>query len=708
MSGPEHPSAELRPGDTRAGCRVERLLGRGGMGAAYLATRVHDGAPVVLKLLAPGLARDPTLRGRFRREWEALRRLQGHPHVVGVLAIDDDDPPCIVLEFVDGTALDRAVARGPLPSDQALGLAAGVARGLAALHAVGIVHRDIKPANLIATPRGGVKVVDLGLAKDMFRTALTQPGQLLGTAHYMAPEQWEDGPIDARTDVYALGATLYHLLTGRPPFHDAGDDIDEVADRALAGSFPPPRALAPATPPEAELVVLRMLAPRAADRYAGAEDCAADLEAVRRGGAARVPCLVLEPGGARAPLVGADLLTLGADPRAWPGAPGPGLAAKHAQVRREERGLVVRDLQSPAGTFVGDQRLAPGQAHVLRPGDRLRLGGVVARFEDPAADGGGAAAWLRDVERATAPLPVVEVLAALGDARAAAFALERLAPDRWGEAPLAQALGPDAARAVAAWRRERAGRRGRRRGAPRGDRRAGAAPPRGVPRLVARGARHGARPARATRPGRRPVPRARGRRRRAGPRPARRRARRARPALPGAAARADRAAAGGHAPAPPPALAGRARGRGAAAAPRAGRAARPAGRAPRPPGRARAGARRRGRAPRRRARLRRARGAAPPGRGARARGPPGPRARAAAGAEAAGRALFLAAPAAAQAFAARLAAAWQERARAARASLAALAGHDAGPDPAAWTTLLAPRLAQVPAVSPYGWSSPGP
>jgi hypothetical protein len=458
VSAPSPVAREPQPGEVRAGCRIERLLGRGGMGAAFLATRLADGQPVVLKVLAPALSRDGPLRARFRREWEALQRIAAHPNVVRVNSVDGEaELPCIELEFVEGVALDRLLSqRGRLAPADATALACGVARGLAALHAVGLVHRDVKPANLIVTPGGGVKVVDLGLAKDMFRTALTRPGQLLGTAHYMAPEQWDERPTDARSDVFALGATLYHALLGRTPFAEAGDDMDDVADRALAGDYPAPRSLVADLPAELELVLHRMLAPDPRHRYARAEDCVEDLEAIARGGVARVPCLVLEGAGAsRAPLLPGELFTLGAEAGCFLRV--PGAAPRHAQVRREERGYALRDLSSPTGTFVGAERLAPGQARVLQDGDVVRLGAASVRFHDPSA-APAAASFLRDVERAVAPAAVVDALVAAGDPRAAAYLLERLTPDRAaldaGARLLAALLGPDVAQRVHARRRE--------------------------------------------------------------------------------------------------------------------------------------------------------------------------------------------------------------------------------------------------------------
>src|SRR5690606_42126852 len=182
----------------------------------------------------------------------------------------------------EGPALSRAIAerRRLAPADAAR-IAKGVALALGALHARGVLHRDVKPANVLLDPAGRARLVDLGLAKDVFLSGLTEPGQLLGTIHYMAPEQWNEQPLDPRCDVFALGATLYHALIGVPPF--PGQDAAEVADLATAGEYPPPRALVPDVPPALEEVVYLCLAPEPGRRYPDARACAEALGPVLRG-----------------------------------------------------------------------------------------------------------------------------------------------------------------------------------------------------------------------------------------------------------------------------------------------------------------------------------------------------------------------------------------------------------------------------------------
>jgi len=428
------------------------------MGEVYLAAD-PDGAPCVLKFLAAALARDARLRTRFEREWAALQRVGPHPNVVGIRRVRGDaDPPHIVLDYVAGTPLDQVVRLGPLAPALAGRVGLDLARGLAAVHARGLVHRDVKPANAILRPDDGATMVDFGLAKDLFVTSMTQPGQLMGTAAYMAPELWEETPADARADVFALGVTLYELLAGRRPFE--GEDMDDVVDAVLAGEYDPLPERAPGAPPELALAIARMLDADPSRRYPTGADAARDLEAVLAGGAARVPGLI-DAAGRRHPLLPGEFFTVGSDPGCEVPVEGEGVGPRHAQVRREGEAFVLLDFRSAGGTFVGDERLAPGKGRPLRDGDAVRVGPARLRFVDP---GGARAAeppaYLRDVARTPAPGVVAEALRRLGDPRAALSLLERLAPDPAAEAradaELAAALGPDAARAAGEARRARA------------------------------------------------------------------------------------------------------------------------------------------------------------------------------------------------------------------------------------------------------------
>jgi serine/threonine-protein kinase len=207
---------------------------------------------VAIKVLADTLAGDPELRERFVREARAAARLS-HPNVVTVYDVGEDKGrPYLVMECVDGGTLD---GRGPVPPDEAVALALQAAHGLAHAHDLGLVHRDVKPGNLLLRKDGTVKVADFGIARAADDSRLTQAGTILGTIRYLAPEQAAGAEATPATDVYALGAVLYELLTGRPPRNPR--TFEEIA----ADEPPTPvRDLAPDVPTELEDVVMRSLA----------------------------------------------------------------------------------------------------------------------------------------------------------------------------------------------------------------------------------------------------------------------------------------------------------------------------------------------------------------------------------------------------------------------------------------------------------------
>ncbi len=438
---------------------VEGVLGRGGMGVVYRA-RDPSGQPVVLKFLAPEQAMNPKVRRRFVREAEAMQKVGPHPHLVAIHAVEaGGDEPYLVMELVEGTPLSGLLQRhGRLAPEAAARVVIDVALGLAVVHRHGLLHRDLKPANVLVTPQGRAKLVDFGLAKDLFRSTLTAPGALLGTAAYMAPEQWEqEGPLDARCDVFGLGATLYHALAGAPPFE--GEHAAELWDAISTGEYEPLRARVPELPEPLEEVVDRMLAADRRLRYPRLEAVAEDLERALRGEPARVPCLVAqEPAPLRFALVRREEARLGREGCDLVLADAT-VSRQHALVRREERGFVLRDLKSSHGTFVNGARLTG--SHVLRDGDRIRLGDVELVFSDPLAEG---SALEVSVARAERRDPLVQGLLRLRDPRCAAHLLERLAPDPWVEAwvagGLSALLGAEVAAACGRWRAERAARVG--------------------------------------------------------------------------------------------------------------------------------------------------------------------------------------------------------------------------------------------------------
>ncbi|MFL6292843.1 MAG: protein kinase domain-containing protein [Thermoanaerobaculia bacterium] len=240
--------------------RIERLLGRGGMGEVYLAWDERLERRVALKRILEGSNLDPQLRERFRREARATARLS-HPAIVQVHDIvEDGSGDCIVMEYVQGRTLAFLLASGPPGPALALRLAREIAEGLAHAHAQGILHRDLKTENVIVTPEGHAKILDFGLSKPVSPeedSGLTAKGAVLGTFRSMSPEQALGRGLDERSDLFSLGVLLYELLTGRSPFRAASSA--ETLDRLLHHEPPPLARLRPDLPPEVSELVTRLL-----------------------------------------------------------------------------------------------------------------------------------------------------------------------------------------------------------------------------------------------------------------------------------------------------------------------------------------------------------------------------------------------------------------------------------------------------------------
>jgi len=211
-------AANLQSGDTVGPYRIDSRLGEGGMGLVYKAVG-PGGVHVALKLVRGKLAADRVFRKRFDREAGAARRVS-HRHVVPVLDTGEHEGiPYMAQQFIGGGTLQDKIERdGQLDLESAVTLCLEVAKGLSALHAEGLVHRDLKPANILLDEQGRAYITDFGLAKDRDASALTEPGQAVGSMDYMAPEQIRGEEVSGSTDVYALGCVIYEALVGDPPF----------------------------------------------------------------------------------------------------------------------------------------------------------------------------------------------------------------------------------------------------------------------------------------------------------------------------------------------------------------------------------------------------------------------------------------------------------------------------------------------------------
>jgi serine/threonine protein kinase len=217
---PRDFSPESRIGGRVGGYRIESVLGVGGMGIVYRASG-PDNKQVAVKLIKEDFARDEIFLRRFRRE-ARIAQTVSNPHVVPVLDTGEHDGlPYLAALFIEGGSLERKLERkGQLDVPTVVRICAQVADGLEALWAAGMVHRDIKPGNILLDSAENAYITDFGLAKDSQGTALTRPGQALGSMDYMAPEQIRGEQVTAATDIYALGCVMFECIEGRPPFAD--------------------------------------------------------------------------------------------------------------------------------------------------------------------------------------------------------------------------------------------------------------------------------------------------------------------------------------------------------------------------------------------------------------------------------------------------------------------------------------------------------
>ncbi|KAF0243582.1 MAG: hypothetical protein FD180_3230, partial [Planctomycetota bacterium] len=276
------PPDEAAGGRTFGKFRLTRELGRGGMGRVWRAWQTDLRRWVALKLLD---TTEPDARKRFLREARSAAGLE-HRHIVRVHESGEEEGrPWIAMEYVEGTTLLEA----GLSLEEAMRVLAEVAGALDYAHRRGIVHRDVKPANILVDAERGGKIGDFGLARELEEgdARITRTGTIVGSAAYMAPEQAraELRAVDARSDVWALGATLYHVATGTAPFQGAG--FMEVALQVAEGAVEPPRRRNAGVPRDLETVILKAMSPEKALRYTSAAEFRDDLERCLRGTAVR-------------------------------------------------------------------------------------------------------------------------------------------------------------------------------------------------------------------------------------------------------------------------------------------------------------------------------------------------------------------------------------------------------------------------------------
>jgi len=266
--------------------QIQKVLGRGGMGTVYEAIDPLINRKVAVKTMMPGLAESADLRARFLREAQAAGGLQ-HRNIVTVYDLGEDrGQPYIAMEFIEGTDLEKVIQnREPLTVEWKIDVLRQICEGLGFAHRNGIVHRDIKPANIRVTQGGEVKIMDFGIAH-LQSSTMTKSGLVLGTVHYMAPEQIEGHKVDHRADIFSVGAIAYELIAYRRPFD--GESLTAIMFRIM-NERPDPRPLSTPYSPALDAIVMKALERDPDRRYQGLDDMQVDLEAILRESGTRLP-----------------------------------------------------------------------------------------------------------------------------------------------------------------------------------------------------------------------------------------------------------------------------------------------------------------------------------------------------------------------------------------------------------------------------------
>jgi len=394
-------------------------LGTGAMGVVYRARDERLEREIAIKVLPPGLLTDESARRHFRKEALALAKLN-HPNIATIHDVGEQGgTDYLVMECVAGQSLADRLKSGSLPEKEVASLGAQIAAALEEAHEHGIVHRDLKPANIMATPKGQAKVLDFGLAKllgpmsEATTNSFAETQGVAGTLPYMAPEQLRGEPVDARTDIHALGAVLFELVTSRRLFQE--DSVPQLTDAILHQQPVAPRALNARVSPQLERIILKCIEKEPENRYQSAREIGVDLRRLSVPSAVTVPAAAGPASRWRAalPIAGALLVVLGLGVGVY-------FYDRRAPKLTDKDSIVLADFANTTGDPVFDGTLRQGLAAQLEQTPFLQLVsddqvGQTLRLMEKPPDARLTPAVAREVcQRANATAAIEGSIAALG------------------------------------------------------------------------------------------------------------------------------------------------------------------------------------------------------------------------------------------------------------------------------------------------------
>ncbi len=362
------------------------------MATVYKAYHASLDRYVAIKIMDATMSDEPDFIERFRREAKVIARLD-NPHIVPVHDFNEHNgQPYLVLKFIDGQTLQQRMKASPLSRLEALDIVTAVGEALQYAHKQGILHRDIKPSNVLIAKDGFVYLTDFGLAKMTESSSSLTGDAIVGTPHYLSPEQALNEPIDERTDIYSFGVMIYEMITGRVPFN--ADTAFTIIENHIYAPPPPPTSVNPQLPPAIDEVLLKALAKKSNERYENVSDlvrafkqaCLPQTETQAISSStldsiSSTPLLMTE-NGASFPLT-SDRFIIGRnsstknilnDIDLTPYDTKKIISRRHAMIQRKGNEFLLYDLNSRNGTFVNGKRISPREPYVLKGGDVLEFG----------------------------------------------------------------------------------------------------------------------------------------------------------------------------------------------------------------------------------------------------------------------------------------------------------------------------------------------